>query len=211
MDLEHFSPRAAADQTGNGNLTFLSSGRLVNSLKGYDQALTALAYARDRLAGKGRNFKYRIAGAGPDKETLSSLVSQLGLSGQVEFVGWLEPHLLPDFYRSGQVLLHPAHYDPFPNAILEAMACGLTVIGSDAAGSVVERIVHGHNGLIHRAGDGLDLAAQIADVLENPQKVAQMGEKARATAAAWPVSRGIDLVKELLQRGCQTSKKPAFH
>jgi glycosyltransferase involved in cell wall biosynthesis len=202
VDLEFFSPKPSGGSAIPGPLTFVSSGRLVNSLKGYDLALRALAEARDRLGGKAPDFKYRLAGTGADQENLEALVRRLGLAGQVEFVGWLETSALPEFYRSGQVLLHPAHYDPFPNAVLEAMACGLTVIGSDAAGSVVERIVHGHNGLIHRAGEVRDLADQIVFALENSDKIKEMAKNGRATAEDWPVRRAVATIEELLRKYC---------
>jgi glycosyltransferase involved in cell wall biosynthesis len=198
VDLEFFSPRSTGVEPENGPVTFLSCGRLLNSEKGHDQALKALARVRDRLDLQPHQFRYRIAGTGPDQGVLSSLSHRLGLADQVEFVGWLEPAQLSAFYRSGEVLLHPSLLDPFPNAILEAMACGLAVIGSDAAGSAIDRIKHGENGLLHRAGDIDHLADQIAFLIKNPKKIAIMGAKARATAEEWPIGRHIALIKGML-------------
>ncbi len=198
VDLDFFSPGASSPRLGDGVITFLSSGQLKNSIKGHDLALSALAQARDRLNLRPDRFRYRLAGTGPDLDNLIALSQRLGLADQVEFVGWLEPGQLPDFLRSGQILLHPSHWDPYGVAILEAMACGLTVIGSDAAGAAVDRIRLGENGLIHRAGDVQDLTDQIVLLFNNPKMINTMGANARATAEEWPVSRQVDVVKKML-------------
>ncbi|NJP07842.1 MAG: glycosyltransferase [Chloroflexaceae bacterium] len=177
---------------------FVSAGRLQQSLKGQHLALTALAQARDRT-GQNR-FEYVIAGSGPDEEALRLLTQQLGLQHQVRFVGWLEPAAMRACYGNGHVLLHPALVDPFPVTVLEAMAAGMVVLGSDASGSVVDRICHGQNGLIHRAGDVEQLTEHIAQLLEHPWQVVPMGAAARRTAEAWPVARGVEVLRTVLCR-----------
>lgn len=190
VDLNSFAP--AMQPPNNGKMTLLSSGRLVNSHKGYDVALKALAKVRDVA------YVYRIAGIGPDKESLLALVQQLGLQEKVDFVGWLEPEDLPNFYRSGDIFLHSSHFDPYPNAVLEAMASGLTIIGSNAAGSVVDRIQHGQNGLIHRDGDVDDLAEKLIYALTHAEERQLMGKAARQTADQWPVKKSVEVVKSIL-------------
>ena len=183
----------------NGPFTFLSSGRLVNSIKAHDLALKALDRAEEKVGEIGKRWRYRIAGVGPDKDKLLSLSQELGLAERLEFTGWLEPSQLPDFYHGGQVLLHPSNIDNYPNAVMEAMACGLTVIGSNTTGVVNDRIQHGENGLIHRMGDVEDLATQIAWVLAHPKELLSIGARARATAEEWPISRGVIMVKDMLR------------
>ena len=197
LDLELFKPlESQGIGTGDGQpLVFLSSGRLSNVLKGYDLAIKALASIHQRT---GLDFRYRIAGEGPDKEALRELARTCGLESQVDFIGWLEPSELPGFYRSGDIFLHPSHFDPFPNAVLEAMASGLPVIGSDLAGSVVDRIKHGENGLIHRANDIDDLTDQIFRAVKDRTAAVEMGRKARVTAETWPVERAVATVKQVV-------------
>jgi glycosyltransferase involved in cell wall biosynthesis len=194
VDLNSFAP--VVKSLDHRKMTLLSSGRLVNSHKGYDVALKALAKVEDSLGAV--DYTYRIAGTGPDKESLLALVQQLRLQEKVGFVGWLEPEDLPNFYRSGEIFLHSSHFDPYPNAVLEAMASGLTVIGSDAAGSVIDRIQHGQNGLIHRDGDVDDLAEKLIYALTHPDACRQMGSAARKTAEQWPVKKSVEVVKNML-------------
>jgi glycosyltransferase involved in cell wall biosynthesis len=168
-----------------GPLTFVSSGRL-ERVKGYDLAIDALAESSDE-------FRYVIAGAGPEREALEKQARRRGV--RVTFPGWLEPRDLPDFYARGDVFLHPARFEPYGVAVLEAMAAGLAVIASDRTAAALDRIVPGANGLIHKSEDAADLAAQIRRV---PKHAAKLGTAARATAAEWPVERGVAILRGLM-------------
>lgn len=178
-------------------VTFISSGRIKNSLKGHDLALRALALAVKRSE---RPFQYFIAGNGPDEQELKNLASRLGIDHGVRFLGWTEPQELRSYYLSSHVLIHPSPiHDPFPNAVLEGMAAGLAVLGSDVSGSVKDRVTHGYNGFVHPAGDTRVLAEHIEFVLRNPDKIAEMGRRARLTAEQWPVERGVSVIRKILQ------------
>ncbi|MCJ7785102.1 MAG: glycosyltransferase family 4 protein [Desulfobacterales bacterium] len=177
---------------------FISSGRIKNSIKGHDVALRALAVASQRSE---RSFEYCIAGTGPDERELRDLCIQLGIDKYVKFAGWLEPDELRSLYLTADILIHPSPvHDPFPNAVLEAMAAGLVVLGSDVSGSVEDRIEHGINGFTHPAGNVQVLAEQIKYLLKNSKKIAEMGRKARETAERWPIEQGIKTIKALLQK-----------
>jgi glycosyltransferase involved in cell wall biosynthesis len=174
-------------------IRFISSGRLLNSHKGYDVALRALAEA-GRMTGA--PFEYYLAGTGSDGDALRRLADQLGISSQVKFLGWVEPDALIEQYDSAHVLIHPSPtHEPYGVAVLEAMAKGLPVLASDATCAALDRVKEGINGFIHPAGDATVLATQIAYFLEHPKKLAQMGQKARETAEEWPIERGIQIIK----------------
>ena len=193
VDLDLLRPKLP--RHARSMLRFLSSGRLDNKRKGWDLAVRGLALARDRV-GTDR-FEYIIAGVGPDQLRLEALIRKLKLSSQVRLCGWLEPTELPDFYRSGDALLHPARYDPFPVVVLEAMACGLPVIGSRSAGSIRDRVVPGVSGLVHENEDLSALVTCLTDVLTHPHKLDQMSHQARRIAELWPVERGIEVIKSI--------------
>jgi glycosyltransferase involved in cell wall biosynthesis len=195
VDLKHFSPSESTENTPNGRTVIVSSGRLVNWHKGYDVALSALGLLKKQGI---NNFVYRIAGVGPDKEALEQQATELDIRSHLEFVGWLETSVLPEFYRSANIFLHPSRFDPYPNAVLEAMACGLPVVGSTGAGSVVDRVRHTENGLITPMEDVTTLAECLAFALSHPDECRQMGIAARQTAEQWPVSRAIQSVKTML-------------
>ncbi|OGP87976.1 MAG: hypothetical protein A2156_01740 [Deltaproteobacteria bacterium RBG_16_48_10] len=182
----------------DGKIIFASSGRLEINLKGYDIALKSLSRARD-LSGN-NNFEYHLAGAGPDEERLKNLAANLNLVDQVRFRGWLESNELVELLRRCDVFIHPALRDPFPVAVLEAMAAGMVVLGSDASGSVRDRIVNGVNGFVHSPGNVQQLADQIANLMKNPGSISMIGERARQAAEQWPASRGVTILESILSK-----------
>ena len=176
---------------------FMSSGRVQNWLKGHDVAIRALARAS---AETGQPFRYSVAGTGPDVQRLGELAAELGVADSVQLLGWTEPGDLRALMTTADALIHPSPVpDPFPNAVLEGMAAGMVVFGSDVSGSALDRIDHGENGFIHRAGSVDDLAAQVGKLLLDPGLAARIGPKAAARAAEWPLERGIRVIRSLFQ------------
>lgn len=175
---------------------YFSSGRIVFSHKGYDVAIKAFSI----LKSKGLdNFKYVIAGVGPDQELLEEMIKEYGLQDNVELLGWLEPTELINYYQSSHYMLHPSRVDPFPNAVLESMACGLPVIGSNMAGSVVDRVDEGKNGWIFTSDNVEELLQKLEEsyqVDESAYKL--MSHEARSTAEKWPVEYNISVLNKLI-------------
>lgn len=195
IDLSAYRPAEGEIYNEAPSFRFISVGRLENITKGHDIALRALAVSGFRSE---IPFEYYIAGTGPDEERLKSLVQELGLQSVVRFLGWVEPGQMVSIYRQADVLIHPSRqHDAFPNAVLEAMASGLVVLASDVSGSALDRIQHGVNGLIHRAGDHYQLSQQINSLLKNPSLIPEMGKRARATAELWPVERAMTTLQNM--------------
>ncbi len=181
----------------DGPVRLLSVGRIDNSVKGHDIAVRALHRVRQER--RDVEWQYEIAGTGPDVEKLAALVRLLGLDGLVHFLGWVEPRELVSRYQRSHALLHPSPaHDPFPNAILEAMAAGLVVFASDDSGAALDRIEHGVNGFLHSAGDAEELARQLLEALGSTFRLVEIGRRARATAEEWPVERGLAAVRQLV-------------
>jgi glycosyltransferase involved in cell wall biosynthesis len=178
------------------HLVFVSSGRL-ESAKGFDLSLRALAEAYN---GRPERFKYRIAGIGSCEQELRQLARTLGIEKSVEFLGWLEADQLPDLYDTGDVLLHPARVEPYGVTILEAMASGLVILASDQTNAAVDRIDHGVQGYLHKTGKAESLAEQIRAILVDELDLGKMQTAARSRAHEWPVSRGVSIVKAMMQR-----------
>jgi len=83
-------------------------------------------------------------------------------------------------YKRHDVLLHtPEWPEPFPVTPLEAMACGLPVIGSTAGGAE-ELLRHGENALTFPPGDAAQLAARMQELQLSPALRRQMAETAQA-------------------------------
>lgn len=85
-------------------------------------------------------------------------------------------------------------------SMLEAMACGALVIGSDTA-PVREVLQDGHNGLLAKFFDLDEIAAQVCGALEQPTRFAAMRSRARLTAKGFSCASGIFGYDALLQGG----------
>jgi glycosyltransferase involved in cell wall biosynthesis len=89
------------------------------------------------------------------------------------------PHKdLPAYYSLMDVFAHPSLRDGMPNAILEAMACGKTVIATPVGG-VKDVIVDEVNGLLVNVNDAEGLAEKVAEALSQPEKRESIGRAAR--------------------------------
>ena len=82
---------------------------------------------------------------------------------------------LADYYRAADVLVHPSLADSFPLAPIEAMACGVPVIASDAGG-IPEIVVDGVTGLLVPTGSAPELAAALERLLADDDSRSRMGD-----------------------------------
>lgn len=197
IDLNVYATTRAARNEFRSPVVFLSSSRIQNDLKGHDVAIRALAVAARQNAG---TFEYRIAGAGPDADTLLALAEALGIGDQVKLLGWLEPGELIEQMRTADVLIHPSPvHEPYGVAVIEAMAAGLVVMASDVTCAALDRIDHGVNGFVHRAGDVAELATQIGKVFENHMVIYEVGLRARFTAEQWPIDRAVKIIRAVIR------------
>jgi glycosyltransferase involved in cell wall biosynthesis len=127
------------------------AGRFVAE-KGVDLLLTALA----DLAG---TWQADLAGSGPEQSRLSELAHQLHIADRVRFRPWMPSAQMVDYYRALDVLILPSRSrsnwkEQFGRVLVDAMACGVPVIGS-TCGEIPNVI--GDAGLIFPEGDAAAL------------------------------------------------------
>lgn len=111
---------------------------------------------------------------------LNRLVQQNGLNGRVMFMGSISD--VAPLYAAADCFVLPTRYDTFSMATLEAMACGLPVIVSRAAG-VTELLTPDRDCFVLEDPDNVDaLAQRLLQLVQNPGLQASIGEAARKTA-----------------------------
>lgn len=91
--------------------------------------------------------------------------------------GRLRPDEMAEWYRSLDVFVHPARAETFGLVCAEAGACGIPVIATPAGG-LPEVIKHGETGILSSL-DPVRLAEHIRQILMNPRKRVELGERAR--------------------------------
>ncbi len=169
-DLNAVEPRSVP--TLEGPLRFLFVGRLV-SQKGLDVLFRALSNLRDQ-----HDWTLTIAGEGPLKDELARAAQGLRLSERIVFRGWLERDHLPAVYKDADVFVLPSRDEGMPNAMLEAMAAGLPVIGSRVSG-IEEVVTDNYNGLLIEPDDADALTNALKTVIEDRDKTFALGQAAR--------------------------------
>ena len=182
-------------RSANDEIRFLVCGRLVER-KGIDLAIKGLACS---VRHSPVRMSLLVAGAGPEEAKLRALAAAEGVADKVIFLGWVEAADMPAVREKADVLLHvvPSH-DPFPVAVLEAMASGLPVVASPLAGSAVERVQDGISGFVIPP-DPVELGAMMTRFAICPKLAGEMGRAARAVAEGWPVERGAEIIRRILE------------
>lgn len=133
-------------------------GRLVSE-KGAELLLRALS----KLEEPGLRPELTVVGDGPERKSLESLSSSLGLSGRVVFTGFCTAKQVASLLRRHAILVVPSiSEEPFGVVALEGAACGCVVLGSNGGG-LPEAI--GPTGLTFQRGDVCDLTAKLAYLL----------------------------------------------
>jgi glycogen synthase len=150
----------------------LSAGRIVHQ-KGLDLALEALSGLREF------QWSWRVAGDGPQLPSLKLAAREKHLEACISFLGWQGAEQLRQEYVGADLFLFPSRHEGMPNAVLEAMACGLPVIATRIAGNE-ELVVDGETGLLVPADDIPALRKALRDLLGDGKKRARMGRAGRA-------------------------------
>lgn len=96
-----------------------------------------------------------VVGRDKDEGLMRKLAQTLGVDERVLFLG-AQADVKP-FYAAADVFALPTQYDPFPNAALEALACGLPLLTTTTCGAA--ELVGADNGVVVRAGDIAAVAA----------------------------------------------------
>lgn len=152
--------------------TVLAVGRL-HRQKAYDILLEAFAIFRRSHPG----WTLRVLGAGPLEAELRSQAADLGIAGAVEWLGAVSdpfPH-----YRAADVFVLASRHEGMPNALLEAMVCGLPSVVTTASPGPLELVQDGVSGLAVPAEDPTALAVALGRFADNPELAAAMGLSAR--------------------------------
>ncbi|MCZ2100761.1 MAG: glycosyltransferase family 4 protein [Chitinophagales bacterium] len=194
-NIDFFKP---SERILDENIIFGSVGRVVFNHKGQDIAIKALGILKEKGFS---NFQYYIAGDGSDMDKLIKLISEYNLKDNVYLEGWKQYHELPRFYNKLDFLLHTSHVDPFPNAVLEAMSCGVPIIGSDKAGSVIERVINEYDGFIHESNNINSLIDILTFVFGlEKYRIVEMGNNARKKALEWGPAYNMNILRQLIYK-----------
>jgi glycosyltransferase involved in cell wall biosynthesis len=173
IDTALFYPRdipKAADPT----IVFV--GKLVSN-KGVETLLEAVGVLQQEFPG----LKLVLVGVGEENvmARLKGRAAELGFGQSLVFAGYLLRDELALQLSRAHIFAAPSHYEGGPGFVyLEAMACGLPVIGCSGSGAA-EVIRDGDTGCLVPPGDVAALTAGLRRLLAQPQERKAMGNRAR--------------------------------
>jgi glycosyltransferase involved in cell wall biosynthesis len=173
----------SSDQKQPDRVEVFFAGRLR-----YQKGLDCLIGSIGRLkkdgyekAGRFPEFRLRIAGCGPLEDFLKKLVREKGIEKEVVFLGHLDENELIDAYQHSDVFVNPSRYEGMPNALLEAMACGLPCVVTKVEGHD-ELVKEGENGFLVPKESESTLADAIGRLIVNETLRKKMGRRSREIA-----------------------------
>lgn len=176
VDTGFFVPPPAACAARARPLRILTAARL-HWKKGHEHALAAVAAVR---AG-GVDLRYRIVGSGPHEAAVRAAIAHHGLEEVVEIHGTCPPEVVREHLWWADVVLHGATSEGFCNAVVEAQACGVPVVCTDADG-LPENVAHGVSGLVVPRRDPAALAEALASLACDPCRRRELGAAGRERA-----------------------------
>jgi glycosyltransferase involved in cell wall biosynthesis len=181
VELDRFVPAPRAEAPAP--VEIVSVGRLVEK-KGFPDLLRACSELKNAAPATSAPFRLRIVGDGPMRAELTALRDRLGLHDDVELVGErsgdevLRAYQDADIFALTPCVTADGDRDGVPNVIVEAMACGLPVLTTDAGG-VTEVVRHGVNGLVAAPHDVETLARHLADLVTDATRRRALGQAGR--------------------------------
>jgi L-malate glycosyltransferase len=166
-----YRPDPAAQRRGRKRILHISNFRPVKRVL---DCIRAFAQIR-----KSADAELVLAGDGPDRGPAEALAHDLGLDGEVRFLGKQDhmERLIPRMYA-----LHlPSEMEAFGLAALEAMACGVPPVAT-LTGGVPDLISHGVDGFMEPVADIDAQAERLTELLTDENLHARISTAARKTA-----------------------------
>lgn len=168
LDRYGIAPRRADLQARHG----LDGARVIMTLarlpekeryKGVDEVMEAMPSLLQAIP----NLKYLVAGDGDDRPRLTQKAKALGLADRVIFAGMISEADKADYFRLADAFVMPGRGEGFGFVFLEALACGVPVVGSQLDGSR-EALRGGELGELADPGDPATVRACIVRALAKP-------------------------------------------
>jgi glycosyltransferase involved in cell wall biosynthesis len=139
----------------------LSIGSL-NKTKNHSLLINTFA----ETAALNNTWRLYIIGEGVERKCLEKQILDLGLNKKVILLGLQNHSSLPQWLNAADIFVLPSQSEGTPNALLEAMACGLPVIASNVGG-IPELIQDNIEGLLFESGSKDDLKEKLNRLIQD--------------------------------------------
>jgi glycosyltransferase involved in cell wall biosynthesis len=171
--------------------TFLTVTRLVPQ-KAIDVLLKAAALAFVKLP----EWRLAIVGDGPLREEMHFLAGDLGIASRVDWLGYQNDPA--PYLKAAKFFVLTSRFEGSPNALLEAMACGLSSVVSNASPGPLE-LIGDDAGLVVPVEDVEATAAAIVSLANDENLRTRLGEAAVKRTEMYQLNQAIRVWLDLLR------------
>jgi glycosyltransferase involved in cell wall biosynthesis len=130
-----------------------------------------------------------LVGEGQLEAKLRAQAERLDIAEKIDWCGLVRDPL--PYYNAAQVFVLPSRVEGTPNALLEAMGCGVPVIVSDGTPGLLEVVEHGVTGLVVPVNDAVALAAALRLMLSDARLRRRLGMAARERVLEYELSQSL--------------------
>ncbi len=149
------------------------SNRNLESHYGVDRVLRAFAIIQAKVP----EASLKVVGDGSQRGSLEALASDLGLQN-ITFTGQVDPNSIADVYDAADIYLNGSEIDNQPLSLLEAFACGLPIVTTDAGG-IPFMVSDGKTGMVVPRGDYQQMADRALRLLNDSALTKTIVEQGR--------------------------------
>jgi len=179
-----------------------------------NKGVIELIQACRELASRG-DCTLQIIGDGSAAREAHALVEEFGMSGIIQFRGWLQTADLHQALRDADVFVLPSWAEGLPNAMIEAMAARVAVVVS-AVGAIPEIIDDHRSGLLVPPRDAQALAAALAEIVADDALRDRLADEAytiakREFAPESAVDRIVALIDSVIALGPNSADAAGVH
>ena len=164
VDTERFHPLGGEKEAD----TLLYVGR-ISRRKGIDFLIRSIPPVVAKIPG----VRLLVAGKGEDLNRMKALVRKLGMEQSVTFLGFVPDGELNGLYNRAECVVVPSIFEGFGISVIEALAAGTRVVGSNVDG-IREILSSGEYGRLVPYGDTVALAEAMIAALRDPRKAGEL-------------------------------------
>ena len=191
VSLSEYQPAASREKgalcpPGHKLVTHISNFREVKRVKDVVRVFARIRHAMPATL--------LMIGDGPERDDAEKEARELEVAGDVRFLGRLDT--VTELLQQSDLFVLPTQSESFGLAALEAMACGVPVVGS-RAGGLPEVVEDGISGILEPPGSVEAMGRRAVELLRDPARHAAMVAAAAARARLFDAERIVPMYESL--------------
>ncbi|MFH1478584.1 MAG: glycosyltransferase [Candidatus Omnitrophota bacterium] len=191
LNIENLSKESVDDLVFQKDVYHIAIMSRLSQEKGIEYLLEAVRDLKDKI-----QLRVLIMGEGEEKDRLKSLSLKYGIEKNVQFLGWQKNPF--KYLAKCDIFALPSMSEGFPNAILEAMVCGVCVVASRCTPALEEIVDDREDGILVAPKNGEELSQAIYILLTDNELRKKIRYNAFKKVKRFDISKIIKEYEEIL-------------